>query len=94
MGSPKCCTLLEIGQYCFFRYFSDLKQSNDPHFVALREALKNNPILIVENISIALTYLEQGGYIYASQQDSSLIPFIQGKCDLYYFSKGLRKVGF
>uniref|UniRef100_A0A914C7Q7 Uncharacterized protein n=1 Tax=Acrobeloides nanus TaxID=290746 RepID=A0A914C7Q7_9BILA len=75
-------------------YFSDLRQSNDPHFLALREALKNNPILIVENASVALTYLEQGGYIYASQQDSSLIPYIQGKCDLYYFSEGLRKAGF
>uniref|UniRef100_A0A914C5J6 Uncharacterized protein n=1 Tax=Acrobeloides nanus TaxID=290746 RepID=A0A914C5J6_9BILA len=94
--SAEMINLISTGQYKMIThtlnyetnwYFSDLRQSNDPHFLSLREALKNNPILIVENASVALTYLEQGGYIYASQQDSSLIPYIQGKCDLYYFSE-------
>jgi hypothetical protein len=67
----------------------DLRESNDPHFSDLREALKNNPILVVENISVVLSYLLKGGYIYPSAQDDNLIPLVQGHCNLYYFSKGI-----
>uniref|UniRef100_A0A914CKQ0 Uncharacterized protein n=1 Tax=Acrobeloides nanus TaxID=290746 RepID=A0A914CKQ0_9BILA len=66
----------------------DLRESDDPHFRDLREALKNNPIFIVENASVALDYLRQGGYIYPTTQDSSFLPMIQEYCDLYYFSDG------
>ena len=35
--------------------------SNDPHFVSLRAAIANNPVVLAKSVSDALDMVESGG---------------------------------
>uniref|UniRef100_A0A914CEE3 Uncharacterized protein n=1 Tax=Acrobeloides nanus TaxID=290746 RepID=A0A914CEE3_9BILA len=69
-------------------YYSELANSNVTHFKQLREALKENPIIIKDTLNEALELVQEGSYIYASQQDSSTIQLLTNSCGLYYYSEG------
>ena len=71
-----------------FRYNSTYNNTNLEHIRQLNEALKSNPALITNTTDEAFAYIQQGGYIYPSQEDTYEMYISQSMCDLYRFSAG------
>uniref|UniRef100_A0A914CQJ2 Uncharacterized protein n=1 Tax=Acrobeloides nanus TaxID=290746 RepID=A0A914CQJ2_9BILA len=67
-------------------YNSTYNNTNLEHIRQLNEALKSNPALITNTTDEAFAYIQQGGYIYPSQEDTYEIYVTQSMCDLYRFS--------
>ncbi|CAJ0918147.1 unnamed protein product, partial [Mesorhabditis belari] len=74
-------------------YFDDLVNSNDPHFVSLRAATANNPVVLAKSVSDALDMVESGPYVYPIQEDSLAMQMSKERCNLVYVSDGLPQVG-
>ncbi|CAI5452668.1 unnamed protein product [Caenorhabditis angaria] len=73
-------------------YFEDLQNSNASHFVKLRDAIKNNPIVHAGNVANALDLVDTGNYVYPMQQDSLAFQRSKERCDYVYISKGMPQV--
>ncbi|PAV74655.1 hypothetical protein WR25_25652 [Diploscapter pachys] len=69
------------------RYFDSLRNSNESHFVKLREATRNNPVVEVGSVDEALDYVESGPYIYPIQEDSLAMQISKQRCNLVYVSQ-------
>ncbi|PAV91714.1 hypothetical protein WR25_23168 isoform F [Diploscapter pachys] len=69
------------------RYFDSLRNSNESHFVKLREATRNNPVVEVDSVDEALDYVESGPYIYPIQEDSLAMQISKQRCNLVYVSQ-------
>ncbi|KAH7724992.1 Protein W02A2.5 [Aphelenchoides avenae] len=64
--------------------FKDLQRSNASRFRALHRALDKNPILVTDSVLSALDYVEKGGYIFPSQEDSLAVALSRERCDIKY----------
>uniref|UniRef100_A0A914CY58 Uncharacterized protein n=1 Tax=Acrobeloides nanus TaxID=290746 RepID=A0A914CY58_9BILA len=87
--------LIASGRYTYvidaINYYSDWYNSNWnntnlEHIRLLNEALKSNPALVTNTTDEAFAYLQQGGYIYPTQDDTYEMYTTQSMCDLYRFS--------
>lgn len=74
--------------YC--RYFDELRTSNASHFVSLRAATDQNPVLEASSADSALDLVEKGGYIFPVQEDSMAMQAAMKRCNLVQISKGKR----
>ncbi|KAE9556472.1 hypothetical protein FO519_000357 [Halicephalobus sp. NKZ332] len=74
--------------YDYYWYYEYLRTSNDSHFIKLRNALRGNPLHIVENISVALDVVEGGNYVYPTQQDQPEMVEARLRCDLMFMDVG------
>ncbi|CAJ0580412.1 unnamed protein product, partial [Mesorhabditis spiculigera] len=74
-------------------YFDDMLHSNAAHFVALRAAVANNPVVTAPTVAAALDMVESGPYVYPMQVDSLAMQMSKERCNLVYVSDGLPQVG-
>uniref|UniRef100_A0A914UV88 Ionotropic glutamate receptor C-terminal domain-containing protein n=1 Tax=Plectus sambesii TaxID=2011161 RepID=A0A914UV88_9BILA len=77
-----------------FKYFDEMRNSNESHFVSLRAALAENPEVYVSTVKDALDLVENSNdssfhYIYPIQQDSIAMQFANQRCNLVSISEGL-----
>uniref|UniRef100_A0A914H292 Uncharacterized protein n=1 Tax=Globodera rostochiensis TaxID=31243 RepID=A0A914H292_GLORO len=61
-------------------YYTNLSQLRN-----LADAIKNNPIIVVENVSQSLDYVEKGGFILPTKQFSLAYQMSKERCDFFYF---------
>uniref|UniRef100_A0A914ECF7 Uncharacterized protein n=1 Tax=Acrobeloides nanus TaxID=290746 RepID=A0A914ECF7_9BILA len=94
-SSEEMFNLIASGRYTYvidaINYYSDWYNSNWnntnlEHIRLLNEALKSNPALVTNTTDEAFAYLQQGGYIYPTQDDTYEMYTTQSMCDLYRFS--------
>ncbi|KAH7726530.1 Protein W02A2.5 [Aphelenchoides avenae] len=67
-------------------YFKELNVSNMSRFRAVHDALQKNPIVVTETIEEALDRIEEGGYIFATQEDSVAMQLSKERCNIFYFT--------
>uniref|UniRef100_A0A914ECC9 Solute-binding protein family 3/N-terminal domain-containing protein n=1 Tax=Acrobeloides nanus TaxID=290746 RepID=A0A914ECC9_9BILA len=94
-SSEEMFDLIASGRYTYvidaINYYSDWYKStwnntDLEHIRLLNEALKSNPALITNTTEEAFAYLQQGGYIVPSQDDTYEMYITQSLCDIYRFS--------
>uniref|UniRef100_A0A915DRN0 Ionotropic glutamate receptor C-terminal domain-containing protein n=1 Tax=Ditylenchus dipsaci TaxID=166011 RepID=A0A915DRN0_9BILA len=66
-------------------FLETLSFTNIIHLRNLRDAINKNPIMIARSIYEALDYVEKGGYIFPTKQDSLALQLAKERCDLFYF---------
>ncbi|KAI1701695.1 hypothetical protein DdX_15949 [Ditylenchus destructor] len=59
--------------------------TNISHLRNLRDAINKNPVVLTRSIFEALDYVERGGYIFPTKQDSLALQLAKERCDLFYF---------
>lgn len=57
-------------------------------FRVVHDALEKNPIVVTETIEEALDRIEEGGYIFATQEDSVAMQLSKERCNIFYFTDG------
>lgn len=62
--------------------------TNISHLRNLRDAINKNPVVLTRSIFEALDYVERGGYIFPTKQDSLALQLAKERCDLFYFEDG------
>ncbi|CAD6194549.1 unnamed protein product [Caenorhabditis auriculariae] len=70
-------------------YQNPFKNSNQAHFVALRQAISANPVVVAKSVSDALDLVDTGKYIYPIQQDSLAMQMSLERCNYVYVSEGM-----
>ncbi len=71
-----------------YRYFDNIRESNLTEWVTIRNALINNPLKLVPTVQDALDFVENGSYIYPSQEDALAVQMAKQRCNLVYISNG------
>ncbi|GMT23992.1 hypothetical protein PFISCL1PPCAC_15289, partial [Pristionchus fissidentatus] len=85
--------LLKSGSYKLIAdkgmwFYQEMLASNEPLFVALREATTNNPVVEASD-SKAIKLVDEGNYIWQVQDDMSAMPLVLTSCYTIVFSQGL-----
>ncbi len=65
-----------------------MRNSNDSHFVKLRSAIADNPVVVTTTVDDALDLVELGKYVYPIQEDSLAMQMSKLRCNLVYVSEG------
>ncbi|CAI5452669.1 unnamed protein product [Caenorhabditis angaria] len=73
-------------------YYDDLEHSNVSHFVKLRAAVKNNPVVQVRSVDEALDLVDTGKYVYPMQQDTLSFHMSKERCGYIYIGQGMPQV--
>uniref|UniRef100_A0A1I8AXZ4 PBPe domain-containing protein n=1 Tax=Meloidogyne hapla TaxID=6305 RepID=A0A1I8AXZ4_MELHA len=66
-------------------FFEMLNFTRMSHLRNLASAIETNPIRIVDNVSVALDFVERGGFILPTKQYSLAYQMSKERCDLFYF---------
>ncbi|KAL3123132.1 hypothetical protein niasHT_005065 [Heterodera trifolii] len=61
-------------------YYNNLSQLRN-----LADAIKHNPIIVVQNVSQSLDFVEKGGFILPTKQHSLAYQLSKERCDFFYF---------
>ncbi|GMT06049.1 hypothetical protein PENTCL1PPCAC_28223, partial [Pristionchus entomophagus] len=86
--------LIESGSFKLIsdksRWFGqEVAASSEPIFAEFREATKNNPMVDPISDEHALALVNQGGYIYQTQNDVAIMTDEARKCYTFVFTRGL-----
>ncbi|KAI6226482.1 PBPb domain-containing protein [Aphelenchoides fujianensis] len=85
--------LVQAGEYKFvvdrFDYeaswfFKEVVRSNTSHTRKIYEALRENPVVITETIEEAFEFVDRGGYIFPTQEDSYARFVGSERCNYFY----------
>ncbi|KAF7637127.1 hypothetical protein Mgra_00003515 [Meloidogyne graminicola] len=66
-------------------FFEMLNFTKMSHLRNLANAIETNPIRIVDNVSVALDFVERGSFILPTKQYSLAYQMSKERCDLFYF---------
>ncbi|KAI6202168.1 hypothetical protein M3Y96_00919800 [Aphelenchoides besseyi] len=84
--------LVQDGEYKFFK---DVVRSNTSHTRKIYQALRRNPVVITETIEDAFEFVDRGGYIFPTQEDSYAMHVSTERCNYYYsIDKEISKPAF